>query len=71
MGAGIAQVSVDKSMRTILKDMNVDGISRGINQVCGFNPFQNGNEKLQQKTFLGIFFPCFSSKSQFRQIDAR
>merc|ERR1711997_255134 len=25
MGAGIAQVSVDKGMKTILKDMNVDG----------------------------------------------
>ena len=35
MGAGIAQVSVDKGMATILKDMNVDGITRGINQVQG------------------------------------
>merc|ERR1712136_508033 len=35
MGAGIAQVSVDKGMKTILKDMNVDGITRGINQVQG------------------------------------
>ena len=33
MGAGIAQVSVDKGMRTLLKDMNIEGISRGINQV--------------------------------------
>merc|ERR1719322_799039 len=35
MGAGIAQVSVDKGMTTILKHMNVDGITRGINQVQG------------------------------------
>ena len=33
MGAGIAQVSVDKSMTTLLKDMNYEGLSRGINQV--------------------------------------
>merc|ERR1719464_2351462 len=35
VGAGIAQVSVDKGMTTILKDMNIDGITRGINQVQG------------------------------------
>merc|ERR1719474_2027491 len=35
MGAGIAQVSVDKGMTTILKDMNTAGLSRGINQVQG------------------------------------
>jgi len=33
MGAGIAQVSVDKGYRTILKDMSEAGLSRGINQV--------------------------------------
>lgn len=33
MGAGIAQVSIDKGYRTILKDMNNQGIARGINQV--------------------------------------
>eukprot|EP00088_Acartia_fossae_P018174 TRINITY_DN2046_c0_g1_i4.p1 TRINITY_DN2046_c0_g1~~TRINITY_DN2046_c0_g1_i4.p1 ORF type:complete len:780 (+),score=289.95 TRINITY_DN2046_c0_g1_i4:37-2340(+) len=33
MGAGIAQVSVDKGMTTILKDMNTPGLSRGFNQV--------------------------------------
>ena len=35
MGAGIAQVSVDKGMKTILKVRNIDGITRGINQVQG------------------------------------
>jgi len=33
MGAGIAQVSVDKGMTTILKDMNTTGLARGIDQV--------------------------------------
>jgi len=35
MGAGIAQVSVDKGMTTILKDMNSIGLARGVNQVQG------------------------------------
>jgi len=35
MGAGIAQVSVDKGMTTVLKDMNYAGLSRGMNQVQG------------------------------------
>ncbi len=39
MGAGIAQVSVDKGMTTILKDMNNAGLSRGINQVKADNNF--------------------------------
>ncbi|MCL4149849.1 UNVERIFIED_CONTAM: hypothetical protein GTU68_051787 [Idotea baltica] len=33
MGAGIAEVSIDKGYRTILKDMNSQGIARGINQI--------------------------------------
>ena len=33
MGAGIAQVSVDKGMQCILKDMNTKGLARGVNQV--------------------------------------
>ena len=33
MGAGIAQVSVDKGMQCILKDMNSKGLARGVNQV--------------------------------------
>jgi len=35
MGAGIAQVSVDKGMKTILKDMAMPGLSRGVGQVEG------------------------------------
>lgn len=33
MGAGIAQVSIDKGYHTILKDMNYNGVSRGVNQI--------------------------------------
>jgi len=35
MGAGIAQVSIDKGMYCIMKDMNMEGLSRGINQIQG------------------------------------
>ncbi|KAF2350118.1 Fatty acid oxidation complex alpha subunit mitochondrial [Trinorchestia longiramus] len=33
MGAGIAQVSIDKGYRTILKDMSDAGLARGIDQI--------------------------------------
>lgn len=33
MGAGIAQVSVDKGVNTILKDTTVEGLARGQQQV--------------------------------------
>lgn len=33
MGAGIAQVSVDKGVHTILKDTTVEGLARGQQQV--------------------------------------
>lgn len=33
MGAGIAQVSVDKGINTILKDTTVEGLNRGQQQV--------------------------------------
>lgn len=33
MGAGIAQVSVDKGFQTILKDTTLDGLNRGQQQV--------------------------------------
>ncbi len=44
MGAGIAQVSIDKGIYTVLKDMNEQGLSRGIDQV------QNGvDQKVKRK----------------------
>lgn len=33
MGAGIAQVSIDKGYNVTLKDMSVQGLSRGVNQI--------------------------------------
>ena len=33
MGAGIAQVSIDKGYKVILKDMSDTGITRGYNQI--------------------------------------
>jgi len=36
MGAGIAQVSVNKGYTTVLKDMSSAGLSRGVNQVQDF-----------------------------------
>ena len=40
MGAGIAQVSVDKGITTILKDMNHAGLARGLNQVAGLSSWE-------------------------------
>jgi len=71
MGAGIAQVSVDKGMTTILKDMNNAGLSRGINQV------QVGvDKKVKRKKILSIdgekhmsnLIPT-TSYDKFRQVD--
>jgi len=49
MGAGIAQVSVDKGIKTILKDMNTVGLSRGMNQVQG-----GIDKKVKRKKILGL-----------------
>ncbi|XP_068136025.1 trifunctional enzyme subunit alpha, mitochondrial [Hyperolius riggenbachi] len=45
MGAGIAQVSVDKGLNTILKDTTVEGLGRGQQQV-----FKGLNDKVKKKT---------------------
>jgi len=39
MGAGIGQVTMDKGMKTILKDMNDAGIARGLSQVKMWSQF--------------------------------
>ena len=49
MGAGIAQVSVDKGYRTILKDMSQAGLSRGIDQV------QSGIDKAVKRKKISRF----------------
>ena len=33
MGAGIAQVSIDKGCQVVMKDANLKGLARGQNQV--------------------------------------
>lgn len=45
MGAGIAQVSVDKGMHTVLKDTTVEGLARGQQQV-----YKGLNDKAKKKS---------------------
>ncbi|KAG9469098.1 hypothetical protein GDO78_021195 [Eleutherodactylus coqui] len=45
MGAGIAQVSVDKGIKTILKDTTVEGLGRGQQQV-----FKGLNDKVKKRS---------------------
>uniref|UniRef100_T1J089 Trifunctional enzyme subunit alpha, mitochondrial n=1 Tax=Strigamia maritima TaxID=126957 RepID=T1J089_STRMM len=49
MGAGIAQVSLDKGYNVILKDMNLNGLARGQNQI------QNGLETAVKKKKMTSF----------------
>ncbi|KAJ7341403.1 hypothetical protein JRQ81_005460 [Phrynocephalus forsythii] len=45
MGAGIAQVSVDKGLQTILKDTTLEGLNRGQQQV-----YKGLNDKVKKKS---------------------
>ncbi|XP_043998525.1 hydroxyacyl-CoA dehydrogenase trifunctional multienzyme complex subunit alpha b [Gambusia affinis] len=49
MGAGIAQVTVDKGIRTILKDTTVEGLARGEQQV-----FKGLNDKTKKKSITSF-----------------
>lgn len=49
MGAGIAQVSVDKGLKTLLKDTTVTGLSRGQQQV-----FKGLNDKVKKKALTSF-----------------
>uniref|UniRef100_A0A672INR1 Trifunctional enzyme subunit alpha, mitochondrial n=1 Tax=Salarias fasciatus TaxID=181472 RepID=A0A672INR1_SALFA len=49
MGAGIAQVSVDKGVNTILKDTTVPGLARGQQQV-----FKGLNDKTKKKSITSF-----------------
>ncbi|KAM6954298.1 hydroxyacyl-CoA dehydrogenase trifunctional multienzyme complex subunit alpha a [Aplochiton taeniatus] len=49
MGAGVAQVSVDKGLNTILKDTTVDGVSRGQQQV-----YKGLNDKVRKKALTSF-----------------
>jgi len=51
MGAGIAQVSVDKGLKTILKDTTQQGLDRGQQQVF------KGYVSLQEFAWHGMGFP--------------
>jgi len=71
MGAGIAQVSVDKGMTTIMKDMNYAGLSRGMNQV------QDGVDKkvkrkkiskLEGEKYMANLIPALDYKD-FKKVD--
>jgi len=71
MGAGIAQVSVDKGMTTILKDMNSAGLARGSNQV------QDGVDKkvkrkkiskLDGEKYMANLIPALDY-SDFKKVD--
>ncbi|XP_045142490.1 trifunctional enzyme subunit alpha, mitochondrial isoform X2 [Echinops telfairi] len=49
MGAGIAQVSVDKGLKTILKDATVTGLGRGQQQV-----FKGLNDRVKKKALTSF-----------------
>ncbi|XP_062323877.1 hydroxyacyl-CoA dehydrogenase trifunctional multienzyme complex subunit alpha a [Osmerus eperlanus] len=49
MGAGVAQVSVDKGLHTVLKDTTTDGISRGQEQV-----FKGLNTKVKKRALTSF-----------------
>lgn len=49
MGAGIAQVSVDKGLKTLLKDTTVAGLGRGQQQV-----FKGLNDKVKKKALTSF-----------------
>ncbi|XP_038607369.1 trifunctional enzyme subunit alpha, mitochondrial [Tachyglossus aculeatus] len=49
MGAGIAQVSVDKGLKTILKDTTLTGLGRGQQQV-----FKGLNDKVKKKSLTSF-----------------
>lgn len=71
MGAGIAQVSIDKGMTTILKDMNYNGLARGLNQI------QDGIDKkvkrkkiskLDGEKYMASLIPAIDY-TDFRKVD--
>ncbi|XP_005400479.1 PREDICTED: trifunctional enzyme subunit alpha, mitochondrial [Chinchilla lanigera] len=56
MGAGIAQVSVDKGLKTLLKDVTVAGLGRGQQQV-----FKGLNDKVKKKAITSFERDSFFS----------
>jgi len=71
MGAGIAEVSVDKGMTTILKDMNHAGLSRGLNQVQGGvdkKVKRKKTSKLDGERYMANLIPALDY-SDFKKVD--
>lgn len=55
MGAGIAQVTLDKGIKTIMKDANDAGITRGIHQVQTGVDGKVKRKKISRYVFSIIF----------------
>jgi len=71
MGAGIAQVSVDKGYTTVLKDMSSAGLSRGVNQVSDYLDKKVKRKKvakLDAEKYLANLIPALDY-SDFGKVD--
>merc|ERR1712045_331147 len=71
MGAGIAQVSVDKGYTTVLKDMNSAGLARGMNQVQDYldkKVKRKKISKLQSEQYMANLIPALDY-SDFGKVD--
>merc|ERR1719229_1434083 len=71
MGAGIAQVSVDKGYTTVLKDMNSAGLARGMNQVSDYldkKAKRKKISKLQAEQYMANLIPALDY-SDFKKVD--
>merc|ERR1711862_494028 len=71
MGAGIAQVSVDKGYTTVLKDMNSAGLARGMNQVQDYldkKAKRKKISKLQSEQFMSNLLPALDY-TDFGKVD--
>ena len=71
MGAGIAQVSVDKGYTTVLKDMNSAGLARGMNQVNDYldkKAKRKKISKLQSEQYMANLIPALDY-SDFGKVD--
>ena len=71
MGAGIAQVSVDKGYTTVLKDMNSAGLARGMNQVQDYldkKAKRKKISKLQAEQYMANLIPALDY-TDFGKVD--
>jgi len=71
MGAGIAQVSVDKGYTTVLKDMNSVGLARGMNQVGDYldkKAKRKKISKLQAEQYMANLIPALDY-NDFGKVD--